>query len=342
MFSSMVSAASKLVAGANLPYELGEEYASFAGKTPWRLYAGKSRKLECDVTVFLYDIKKGTDAQTELARNAMRRYRTLKHPYCVKCLDAGELADNGLIFLLTEPVTPLADALAELSRTPSSLVWGLYTLAAAVNFLSIDCKMVHGMVSLSSIFVDKGMDWKLGGFEMAIEADRADMAYYGRAREALPKRYQSPELARGNIDVLRNLPVAADWWALGCTMFEIFCGEIRSPADLKKIGDMPEHLKNDYMRLLSANTAQRLRPIELLQNGVFDDDYVPPPPVARRQPAGERLPTLCLCGGRSPSTSSSRLSTSRMPSRRIASSRSSPSASRRCLAQLHSGRSSPR
>ncbi|EOD39198.1 hypothetical protein EMIHUDRAFT_223680 [Emiliania huxleyi CCMP1516] len=141
MFSSMVSAASKLVAGANLPYELGEEYASFAGKTPWRLYAGKSRKLECDVTVFLYDIKKGTDAQTELARNAMRRYRTLKHPYCVKCLDAGELADNGLIFLLTEPVTPLADALAELSRTPSSLVWGLYTLAAAVNFLSIDCKM---------------------------------------------------------------------------------------------------------------------------------------------------------------------------------------------------------
>ncbi|EOD11521.1 hypothetical protein EMIHUDRAFT_124653, partial [Emiliania huxleyi CCMP1516] len=103
MFSSMVSAASKLVAGANLPYELGEEYASFAGKTPWRLYAGKSRKLECDVTVFLYDIKKGTDAQTELARNAMRRYRTLKHPYCVKCLDAGELADNGLIFLLTEP-----------------------------------------------------------------------------------------------------------------------------------------------------------------------------------------------------------------------------------------------
>jgi len=145
MFSSMVSAASKLVAGANLPYELGEEYASFAGKTPWRLYAGKSRKLECDVTVFLYDIKKGTDAQTELARNAMRRYRTLKHPYCVKCLDAGELADNGLIFLLTEPVTPLADALAELSRTPSSLVWGLYTLAAAVNFLSIDCKMVHGM-----------------------------------------------------------------------------------------------------------------------------------------------------------------------------------------------------
>lgn len=85
----MVSAASKLVSGANLPYELGEERTSFAGKTPWRLYAGRSRKLDCDVTVFLYEIKKGTEAQTEMARNALRRYRTLKHPYCVKCLESG-------------------------------------------------------------------------------------------------------------------------------------------------------------------------------------------------------------------------------------------------------------
>lgn len=326
-FSSMVSAASKLVSGANLPYELGEERTSFAGKTPWRLYSGRSRKLECDVTVFLYEIKKGTDAQTEMARNAMRRYLTLKHPYCVKCLESGahsprpwhtarpsptegvyaaragallagsvsrlgvrpaarrhtapvpacpsgELVDAGIIYLLTEPVTPLSDALAELSRTPASLSWGLYTLAAAVNFLSIDCRMVHGQVSLASVFVDKGMDWKLGGFEMAVEAAKADRAYFGSAAAALPKRYQSPELARGNMEVLSALPVAADWWALGCTIFEIFCGEIKSPADLKKIGDMPEQLKPDYMRLLSANTAQRLRPIELLQNPLFEDAYV--------------------------------------------------------------------
>jgi SCY1-like protein 1 len=179
-----------------------------------------------------------------------------------------------VIYLLTEPVTPLSDALAELSRTPASLSWGLYTLAAAVNFLSIDCRMVHGQVSLASVFVDKGMDWKLGGFEMAVEAAKADAAYFASAAAALPKRYQSPELARGNMEVLAALPVAADWWALGCTIFEIFCGEIKSPADLKKIGAMPEPLKPDYMRLLSANTAQRLRPIELLQNPLFEDAYV--------------------------------------------------------------------
>jgi len=203
------------------------------------------------------------------------------NPRCIKTAPLtatrallGELTETGVIYLLTEPVTPLADALAELSRTPASLSWGLYTLAAAVNFLSIDCKMVHGQVTLASVFVDRGMDWKLGGFEMATEAAKADAAYFTSAAQTLPKRYQSPELARGSMEVLASLPVAADWWALGCTIFEIFCGEIKSPADLKKIGSMPEPLKPDYMRLLSANVAQRLRPIELLQNGLFEDAYV--------------------------------------------------------------------
>ena len=48
-------------------------------------------------------------------------------------------------------------------ETPGALAWGVYTLAAATNFLNIDCKIVHGQISLCSLFVDKGMDWKLGG-----------------------------------------------------------------------------------------------------------------------------------------------------------------------------------
>ena len=63
-------------------------------------------------------------------------------------------------------------------------------------------------------------------------------------------------------------------WALGCTLFEIFCGPIRSPADLKNIQSMPEALRPDYMRLLSSNPAGRLRPIEMLQNPLFDEEYV--------------------------------------------------------------------
>ena len=61
---------------------------------------------------------------------------------------------------------------------------------------------------------------------------------------------------------------------MGCTVFEIFCGQIRSPSDLKNIDDMPEVLRPDYMRMLSANPSARLRPAELLSNPLFEEDYV--------------------------------------------------------------------
>ena len=160
---------------------------------------------------------------------------------------------------------------------------------------------------ITSIFVDKGMDWKLGGFEFLIGTQELEESYVNNLKELLPKKYQSPELARGNMQALKQIPVAADWcargcaplrtrtrtrararartrartrailpcrWALGCTLFEIFCGPIRSPADLKNIQNMPEALRPDYMRLLSFNPAGRLRPIEMLQNPLFDEEYV--------------------------------------------------------------------
>ena len=289
MFASALKAAGSAAAGlmsgaAALPFTTESEYTSFAGKSPWRMYKGKkdvpdpkggSNKVEC--TIFVHDLKGASPAQSSAARNAMKKLRTIKHPYLVKCLDAGEINDQkggGTIYIVTEPVQPLSEVLSELQQTPASIVWGVYTLAAAVNFLNIDCKIVHGQVSIEAIFVDRGMDWKLGGFELCSAADAADASYFGTCKELFPKRLQSPELARGNMEALGRIPVVADWWALGCTTFEVFCGTIRSPSDLKNVGEMPELLRPDYMRLLSGNPAARLRPAELLQNALFDEDYV--------------------------------------------------------------------
>ena len=273
----MLGAVSKVVGalqGQALPFELGAEVATYI-KSPWRLHTGK--KDGADVSIFMYDTKKGSELQLSLVRNAMKRMRVLKHPYLLKCIDAGELADGkgaGTVYMVTEPVVPLEDVLEELRQTPYALVWGAYTLAAAVNFLGVDGKMVHGLVTPASIFVDRGSDWKLGGFELIADVSSLDAGYFSRAKEILPKQYQSPELARGQSDVLNRIPVAADWWALGCTLFEIFCSPIRSPADLKNIADMPAPLRDGYKGLLSANPGSRLRPAELLQNPLFEDDYV--------------------------------------------------------------------
>ena len=72
---------------------------------------------------------------------------------------------------------------------------------------------------ITSIFVDKGMDWKLGGFEFLIGTAELDEGYVNNLKELLAKKYQSPELARGNTAALKQIPVSADWWALGCTLF---------------------------------------------------------------------------------------------------------------------------
>ena len=69
---------------------------------------------------------------------------------------------------------------------------------------------------ITSIFVDKGMDWKLGGFEFLIGTTELDEGYVNNLKELLPKKYQSPELARGNTQALKQIPVAADWCARGC------------------------------------------------------------------------------------------------------------------------------
>ena len=270
--SAATNVAAKLVAGSNLPYDVQANSDTFH-IGPWKLQRGKHRKTEQDVTIFTHDTKKDPN-NTKLARNALKKLKTLKHPYLIKVHEAEEVPDANLIYMLTEPVTPIAQYLQELREPPSNLVWGIYTLTAAVNFLSIDCKFVHGQICPSSIFVDKGMDWKLGGFELASEAAAADADYFRFARDVLPKCYQSPELAKGNMQAITSLPVGSDWWALGCTIFEIFCGEIRSMADLMNFQDMPPMLQDDYKRMLQTKCNARLRPLELLQNPIFDDDYV--------------------------------------------------------------------
>ena len=198
---------------------------------------------------------------------------------------------------------------------------------------------VAWQVCVPSLFVDRGMDWKLGGFEMLVEATAADSEYFAMAKETLPRFYQSPELGRGQVDVLGRIPVAADWWALGCTVFEVFCGPIKSMADLKNTGNMPEVLRPDYMRMLSSNPTSRLRPAEFLGNPIFEEEYVSLQlflETLNVKDGAERPPTPTHVPQSVPT--SPRRACRRQPSRRTASSQSSPRGCQRCPSRRHSGR----
>lgn len=48
-------------------------------------------------------------------------------------------------------------------------MWGLYCIIRSLKFLHEDCHLVHGNLSLESVYVNKGYLWKLGGFDLAFE-----------------------------------------------------------------------------------------------------------------------------------------------------------------------------
>ena len=230
--SAGLKMAASMASGTSLPFEQGPQITSYQGIM--KMYSGKRENKEGVkeiVSIFMYDLKnKKSDEELALVKNAQRRLRTIKHPYLLRCIDAGEQLDNkggGIIWIVTEPVQPLEDVIDNLREAPGSIAWGTYTLAAAIKFLNIDCNIVHGQVCMSSLFVDKGMDWKLGGFELLVTAPEANPAYFARAKDVLPKRYQSPEISRGQpeqLEALQRIPVAADWCASQHSYNPAACG----------------------------------------------------------------------------------------------------------------------
>jgi len=44
-----------------------------------------------EVSVFIYDVKNGSDAQLEIARAALKRLKTLRHPSILTYLDSLEV-----------------------------------------------------------------------------------------------------------------------------------------------------------------------------------------------------------------------------------------------------------
>ncbi|CAN0170105.1 unnamed protein product, partial [Discosporangium mesarthrocarpum] len=54
------------------------------------------------------------------------------------------------------------------------VAWGLRCLCRALKFLHEDCKVAHCNLSLDSIFVTSGGDWKLGGLDLVSPLDGSD------------------------------------------------------------------------------------------------------------------------------------------------------------------------
>jgi hypothetical protein len=74
------------------------------------------------VSVFVFDVQK-QPALADVARNTLKRLKTLRHPSLVTYLDGLELPTT--FYMVTERVTPLRDALSDIKTNEHHLSWGL-------------------------------------------------------------------------------------------------------------------------------------------------------------------------------------------------------------------------
>uniref|UniRef100_A0A7S1TAK6 Protein kinase domain-containing protein n=1 Tax=Compsopogon caeruleus TaxID=31354 RepID=A0A7S1TAK6_9RHOD len=259
-----------LGSSSSFPYSIGESVPSHDPAELWTLSRGSHKEIGDEALIFSFHPGKSRLALSyggsaaDLAKNGLQKLKTLRHPDILKFLCAEEASD-GTILVATEPATPLAQILADQRRglDREAIQWGLLTISRALGFMH-QSALIHGRLSAMAIFVTPGGDWKLGALEAV--TPHAHIARYRDVSMIQPERYRSPEVARGNWDIVQSAPAhALDSWALGCVIYEIHTGSFSAPDQLRDTSSIPKEILPAYQKLLSSAPVGRA-PAGELQN----------------------------------------------------------------------------
>uniref|UniRef100_A0A4W4FUV9 N-terminal kinase-like protein n=1 Tax=Electrophorus electricus TaxID=8005 RepID=A0A4W4FUV9_ELEEL len=230
----------------------------------WTLHRGKRKTTAEPVSVFLYEVSQGTEEQTQLAKAAFKRMKTLRHPNILSFVDGLETEKS--LYLVTEPVTPLATHLkAQAERGGSGdleVSWGLHQIVKALSFLVNDCHLLHNNVGMWAIFVDRAGEWKLGGLDH-VTSDQGEPSSLPPAKVVNPdlEKYDPPEMNNSGGEKW-----SGDVWRLGCLIWEVFNGPLPRASSLRSLGKIPKQLVPHYCELVGANPKARPNPARFLQN----------------------------------------------------------------------------
>ncbi|KAJ3218959.1 hypothetical protein HDU67_003323 [Dinochytrium kinnereticum] len=261
----------------NLPFTIGEPILE---QDPGSHTEDIIRPLPKDdnapVSVFLFDCVKHKD-RLPLARNALKRFKTLRHPDLLKFIDGGET--DAQIVIGTEPVKPLRTQLND-EVNPNFIAWGLYKTASALKFINQDCSLAHGNVRISSIYTTKAGEWRLCGFELLGSLKEESNILYEWGPRIIESKYAPPELTSSNWFSAQGNPVTAiDAWAYACLIYEIFNGPLSRREEMSRIGAIPKPLASIYRGLCNPNPKLRQNFADLLEqgqqhNGYFFSDFI--------------------------------------------------------------------
>ncbi|KAI4521517.1 ARM repeat-containing protein [Schizophyllum commune Loenen D] len=266
--------------GLNLPFTLGPKVYT---NPIWTLYEGTKRDDGSQVSIFEYDFSDNSRRNTKpLAKNALRKLRTTRHPDVLKFMEVVESETS--ILLMTERVVPLQTALANRRGTGAQekedwLVWGLHRISVALAFLNDTVGSTHGHLRPDSVLISPSGEWKLGGFELLSNPTEESPVLYtmgGLAPDA--NTWASPEVQKSGWEVLKSgNPAALDAYDLGLLIHILFNPDAFPPATASpphpppnpsSRGAIPNSIFPSYKRLLNPNPGARLTPKGFLEIGM--------------------------------------------------------------------------
>jgi hypothetical protein len=76
----------------NEPIQKNDHHSSI-----FQIHKGKRKNSNEEVSIFVYDIKNGSDVKLELAKSFLKRLKTLRHPSVLQFLDSAENEKSLLI-----------------------------------------------------------------------------------------------------------------------------------------------------------------------------------------------------------------------------------------------------
>ncbi|KAF2707076.1 ARM repeat-containing protein [Pleomassaria siparia CBS 279.74] len=232
----------------------------------WTLYNGTKREDGSKCSIFSFDAS-ANKSRLPLARNALRKLRTLRHPGVVKVLDTVET--ESYIYIATERLSPLSWHVKRKSLTEETIKWGLHNVAKTLKFVNTDATSVHGCIRPGSIFFSESGEWKLGGFD-ALSSMKEDDAVLPKYGSLIPDstRYMPPEVSKGGWDVIRQNPThAIDAYNFGTLIFECFNGSFAGSDQLGQMKNIPPSMHQTYKRLLNPSPKSRMSVSQFLEQG---------------------------------------------------------------------------
>ncbi|KAK5663068.1 hypothetical protein OQA88_6484 [Cercophora sp. LCS_1] len=266
--------ASAIAKGPAFPYTFGDKVD--LDPSIWTLYNGNRREDGSNCSIFSFDISTNRSA-LPLARNALKKLRTMRHPGVIKVLDTVE--SDSYIYIATERLVPLRWHVKRKSISPETAKWGLYSVAKTVKFINDEASSIHGNLKVASVYTSESGEWKLGGFEVLsnVKDDDAVIYTYG---SLVPDsaRYTPPELAKSGWDaVKRNPHTAVDSFDFGALIFEVFNGVFNGSDQAGQTKNIPPSMHSSYKRLTNANPKARLSVGHFLEQGQRNGSFFDSP-----------------------------------------------------------------